>query len=134
ATTIMDSYKPICGRDREESYFLRLGRRATVAWGLILLGIALVARNWGSVLEAGLAVISVTISALLGVFLLGVLTRGANQPGAITGMLTGFAVMAYLRFGTQVAWTWHVVIGTVATFGIGYLGSLVFRTEYEPTR
>ncbi len=131
STTIMDFYKPMFGSGREEGHFLRLGRWATVAWGLILLGIALVARNWGSVLEAGLAVISVTIAALLGVFLLGVLTRRANQPGAITGMLTGFATMAYLRFGTQVAWTWHVVIGTTATFGVGYLSSLIFRSKYE---
>lgn len=130
STTIMDFYKPLFGGPGlQERQYLRLGRWATVVWGLILLGIALLARHWGSVLEAGLAVISVTIAALLGVFLLGILTKGANQPGAIAGMLAGFVSVGYLSLGTTVAWTWYVVIGTTVTFALGYLASLLFRNR-----
>ncbi len=128
STTIVDFYKPLFGKPSyPESHYLRLSRWATVVWGVVLVGIALLARHWGSVLEAGLGVISVTIGALLGVFLLGILTRRANQPGAIAGMLAGFATMAYLRLETQTAWTWYVVIVTSVTFGFGYLASLVLR-------
>jgi SSS family solute:Na+ symporter len=124
----VDFYKPLFGKPSyPESHYLRLSRWATVVWGVVLVGIALLARHWGSVLEAGLGVISVTIGALLGVFLLGILTRRANQPGAIAGMLAGFATMAYLRLETQTAWTWYVVIVTSVTFGFGYLASLVLR-------
>ena len=128
STTMMDFYKPLWGRaGDQEGYYLRLARWATVLWGLVLLGIAMLARNWGSVLEAGLAVISVTIGTLLGVFLLGILTSGANQPGAIAGMIAGFATMLGLHWGTRTAWTWYVVIVTLVTFSAGYLASLLFR-------
>ncbi|HYM10685.1 MAG TPA: sodium:solute symporter [Bryobacterales bacterium] len=132
STTIMDFYKPLFGAagrghgGHSEDHYLRLSRRATIVWGLVLLGIALLARHWGSVLEAGLAVISITIGALLGVFLLGVLTRRANQPGAIAGMMAGFATMVWLHFATHAAWTWYVVIVSSVTFSFGYLASLGF--------
>jgi Na+/proline symporter len=58
------------------------------------------------------------------VFLLGVLTRRANQTGAMIGMLCGFAVELYIWLGTPVPWTWYVLIGTVVTFAVGYLLSL----------
>jgi SSS family transporter len=128
STTIMDFYKPLFGRSSHtENLYLRLSRLVTVAWGLILLGIAFLARRWGPVLEAGLGVISITIGALLGVFLLGVLTRRATQPGAITGMAAGFATMLYLHLATRTAWTWYVVLVTLVTFSVGYLTSLVLH-------
>lgn len=127
STTVMDFYRPLAGsQGRDEAYWLRLSRWSTVAWGAVLLGIALVARRWGSVLEAGLGVISITIGTLLGVFLLGILTRRANQSGAIIGMIAGFAAMAALHLATKTAWTWYVVIVTVVTFGVGYGTSLLF--------
>jgi SSS family solute:Na+ symporter len=127
SATIMDFYRPLAGAaGLDEQRGLRLARWATVAWGLVLLGIALLARNWGSVLEAGLAVISITIGTLLGMFLLGILSRRANQTGAVIGMAAGFVTMAFLHLATRTAWTWYVVIVTITTFSIGYLASLIF--------
>jgi solute:Na+ symporter, SSS family len=74
----------------------------------------------------------VAYGALLGVFLLGVLTKRANQTGAIVGMLCGFVTELYLWLGTRVPWTWYVAIGTVVTFGIGYVFSLTLRRT-QPT-
>jgi len=73
--------------------------------------------------EVGLQIASVAYGALLGVFLLGVLTKRANQQGAIAGMLCGFSVELYLWLGTRVPWTWWVMIGTSVTFTIGWLAS-----------
>ena len=75
-------------------------------------------------LEAGLAIASVPLGALLGVFSLGVLTRRATENGAIIGMLAGLAVILYVTFGTNVAWTWYVVVGSLTTFTVGWLASL----------
>ncbi len=68
---------------------------------------------------------SVAYGALLGVFLLGVLTRRANQSGAMVGMLFGFVTELYIWLFTAVPWTWYVAIGTVVTFGVGYAVSLL---------
>jgi Na+/proline symporter len=75
----------------------------------------------GRVVEVGLQIASISYGALLGVFLLGVLTRRANQVGAAVGMVCGFAVEVSLWKFTPVPWTWWVAIGTATTFSVGYV-------------
>src|ERR1700719_515288 len=120
SSSIMDFYvrfRPAIG-DAER---LRLARLTTVAWALILFALAVLAlHRVGRVVEVGLQIASVAYGALLGVFLLGVLTKRANQRGAILGMICGLAIELYLWLGSSVAWTWWVVIGTVGTFVAGY--------------
>src|SRR5258707_613607 len=120
-------------RDVSEAGQLRLARLATVVWAVVLFGLAVLALHWvGRVVEVGLQIASVAYGALLGVFLLGVLTKRANQPGAMVGMLCGFAMELYLWQWSHVAFTWWVAIGTCVTFGIGYLVSLGFSAAPEP--
>jgi len=123
STTIVDFYQPHFSKGKEGS--VRLSRIATVVWGLVLLGIGILARRWGSVLEAGLAIASIPFGALLGVFLLGTLTTRVRENQAIVGMATGLAVMTYVRFGTTIAWTWYVLIGTTVTFMVGYMAAIL---------
>ena len=66
---------------------------------------------------------------LLGVFLLGLLTKRTGEPAAMAGMVAGFLLMLYIKFFTPIAWTWYVLIGTSVTFGVGYLLSYVLRNE-----
>src|SRR2546427_4942806 len=123
STTIVDFYQP--GSTGSEARSVKLSRIATVAWGLVLLWIGLLARRWGSVLEAGLAIASIPFGALLGVFLLGTLTRRVKENEAIAGMVAGLGAMTYVRFATPIAWTWYVLIGTTVTFGVGMLAAVV---------
>ncbi len=96
---------------------------------MVLFGLALLARHGGKVLEMGLSIASVAYGALLGVFLLGVLTKRASEPGAMVGMLFGFLLNVYLWQGTHVAFTWYVVLGSVATFVVGYGSSWMMTRE-----
>jgi len=84
------------------------------------------------VVEVGLSIASVAYGALLGVFLLGVLTRRASERGAIVGMACGLAAEIYVWTATRVPWTWYVVIGTAVTFLVGYAAS-VFSQRLKPT-
>jgi Na+/proline symporter len=122
STTVVDFFR-LHQRQRAEADSLRLARLATLLWGGVLLGIGIMARKWGSVLEAGLTIASIPFGALLGVFLLGVLTRRPGQAAAVAGVLAGLSVIVCVRFLTPVAWTWYVLIGTLATFGVGSLAS-----------
>jgi SSS family solute:Na+ symporter len=109
---------------------IRLSRIATFLWALLLFGLAVLSLNKvGRVIEVGLQIASVAYGALLGVFLLGVVTRRANQNGAMVGMLCGFVTEIYLWQFTRVPWTWYVAIGTVITFGIGYAGSVMMEKK-----
>ncbi len=111
----------------DERKQMRLSRLSTLMWALLLFGLAVLSlHKVGRVIEVGLQIASVAYGALLGVFLLGVLTRRANQRGAMVGMLFGFGVELYL-WGTHVPWTWWVMIGTVVTFGVGLATSRLLR-------
>jgi SSS family solute:Na+ symporter len=116
---------------------LRLARLATVVWALVLFGLAVLAlHRVGRVVEVGLQIASVAYGALLGVFLLGVLTRRANQRGAMVGMLCGLVMELYLWGWSQVAFTWWVAIGTCVTFAVGYAASFGggIHKKLEPQR
>ena len=60
-------------------------------------------------------------------FLLGVLTRRVGENAAICGMAAGLALMIYVRLRTPIAFTWYVLIGTSATFFIGWAASFLFK-------
>jgi len=110
-----------------------LSRVATIVWGLVLFGLAIVARwRGGRVVEVGLSIASVAYGALLGVFLLGVLTRKAHELGAMIGFFVGFFLNLYIWLFTKVPYTWYVLIGSVVTFAVGYLSSLAFHSNNRP--
>lgn len=106
-----------------------ISRTTTIFWGLVLFALAILSRHSGKVVEVGLSIASVAYGALLGVFLLGVLTRRANERGAMAGMAFGFALEIFIWRGTRIPWTWYVSIGTAATFLVGYAASLIAGTD-----
>jgi SSS family transporter len=123
STSMVDFYirlRPLTSEIRR----IWLSRAAMVAWALVLFGLALLARHGGKVIEVGLTIASVAYGGMLGVFLLGVLTRRASERGAMMGMICGLALNLYLWRFTGVAFTWYVVLGSVATFTVGYAASL----------
>jgi solute:Na+ symporter, SSS family len=125
SSTIMDFYARLRPQTDEKKKML-FSRVATLFWALILFGLAVIAlHKAGRVVEVGLQIASVAYGALLGAFLLGVLTKRANQYGAMVGMLCGFAIELYLWLGTKVPWTWWVLIGSSVTFAVGLLVSIM---------
>jgi SSS family transporter len=128
SSSIMDFYARLRPQSDEKTK-MRLSRLATFAWALVLFGLAMIAlHKAGRVVEVGLQIASVAYGALLGAFLLGTLTRRANQFGAMIGMLCGFSIELYLWLGTKVPWTWWVMIGASLTFAVGWTVSLVFHS------
>jgi Na+/proline symporter len=124
STSIVDFYarfRPL-STDKQK---MRLSRASMVVWALILFALALVARNGGRVIEVGLSITSVAYGGLLGVFLLGVLTKRTHQQGAIIGMICGLVLNLSLWLFTQVSFTWYVVLGSLTTFAVGYTASLL---------
>ena len=129
STTIMDFVKPISGNSKTEAQYLRMARFATIAWGIVLFVIGYASTGVKSVLEAALGIASIVYGSLLGVFLLGLLHRRPGEGAAMAGMLAGLLSMIYVRFGTSIAWTWHVLIGTAVTFFVGWMAGLLTNKE-----
>jgi len=153
STTIVDFYmrrRP----DTPEKRRVLLSRVATILWGLVLFALAIVSRRGGKVVEVGLSIASVAYGALLGVFLLGVLTRRANERGSMIGMAVGFLANVYIWQGSAVLqwlqrttggpfaalalsrpipFTWYVLLGSAITFAVGYSSSLLFPSHGDRT-
>ena len=131
SSSIMDFYKPFFRRDASEDHYLRISRLATLVWGGVLVVIALAAQlAQESVLELALTIASVPYGAMLGIFLLGVLTKRATSQGAFVGALGGIAALWMVLVApafhfTPIAWTWYVAIGTTVTFGLGWVASRI---------
>lgn len=145
SATTYDIIGPLVGGS-ERSMF-RVGRMSTIAWGVALVGGAMLFQSTNTpVVELGLAIASFTYGGLLGGFLLGVLNRRANQRDAVIAMATGILGMSLIVLpqvyvpllngvgldkaatgvswlGT-IAWPWHGVIGTSITVLTGSLLSL----------
>jgi solute:Na+ symporter, SSS family len=123
SSAIMDFYAQLRPQSDEKTK-MRLSRLATLVWALVLFGLAIIAlHKVGRVVEVGLQIASVAYGALLGAFLLGTLTRRANQLGAMIGMACGFSLELYLWLATKVPWTWWVMLGTCVTFAVGWVAS-----------
>ncbi len=129
SSSIVDFYKPFIRADADEKHYVRVSRGMTLFWGAVLLVIALISQYaHESVLELALTIASVPYGSMLGIFLLGVLTRRATGRGTLIGAVLGLAVLLavvvsnLLKF-TQIAWTWYVVIGTLVTFTAGWIAS-----------
>ena len=134
SSSIMDFYVRLRPHTDERTR-MRLSRVLTLCWAVVLFVLAIIAlHKAGRVVEIGLQIASVAYGALLGVFLLGVLTRRANPLGAGTGMLFGFVTEVYLWLGTRVPWTWWVMIGTAVTFCVGWTASVVFASRRAEIR
>jgi Na+/proline symporter len=138
STTVIDFYQRL-RPEASAAHRVRISRLATVVWAVVLFGLAIVTQFGGQrVLELGLSIASVPYGGLLGVFLLGVLTKRAHERGAMIGIIAGLAVNIALWLAPRVgwvdpahavAWTWYVTIGATLTFIVGYLASLALPTQ-----
>jgi SSS family solute:Na+ symporter len=126
ASSVLDFAK-LRGSTADPAKLLRVARRITLAWGLVLMAFGLV--KWGPLLETGLTVVSLPLGCLLGLFLLGTLDRRANANGALAGMIGGLATILCVYFLTSVAYTWFFMIGALVTFAVGGIASRVLRAN-----
>jgi SSS family transporter len=145
SSAVVDFYLPR-HPDLSEHTRTQLSRFLTVIWAVVLFVLAMFARHGGHVVEIGLSIASVLWGPMLGVFLLGTVTRRANERGTIAGMAAGVVVNLLLWIQPhamviplpghiilipKIAWTWWVLIGSLVTCAVGYIASLVFPDESD---
>jgi SSS family transporter len=127
---VTDIYRPLICRHASERHYLWVGRACVIAFGVVLAGVALAVRGVANPLWFANEVFSVAGGGLLGVFLLGILTRRhAPWASTVSIAVTGGAMLAldlmvrseWLKLG----WSWFIVIGTLGSFVLTYLLSFV---------
>ncbi len=92
---------------------LKLSRFISLAWAIILIGIALLFDEGDSaIVIVGLQIASFTYGGLLGLFLLSKLKRNFHQISLITGLLTSLLIVFYLK-QLGIAWTWFILLSVL---------------------
>jgi Na+/proline symporter len=126
ATTVNDFYRRYVRPDADDRTLLAVARRATVAWGLVQLGVA-IGSQWfqRSILDTGLAVLSLTSGPVLGAFLTGVVTRRVGEPAMLAGMAAGLATALAIWWTGAMAFTWFAAAGALTTMAAAWLVALV---------
>jgi Na+/proline symporter len=126
AVTVSDFYVRFVRPRATEAEMMRLARRSTIAWGVVQIGVALAAQWMSrSVLDAGLAVLSLASGPVLGAFLVGVLSRRVGTRAMLIGMAAGTVALVVLWWTAAVAWTWYAFIGAAVTAVVAHAAALV---------
>lgn len=105
AVTLEDFVKPFCfgHRGLPDDKASRISKLLALFYGILCVILAYVAEHLGGILQASLTIFGVVGGPLLGVFSLGMLTRTANQKGALTGLLTSLVFGTWIGFGANLA-------------------------------
>ncbi|HEY9559808.1 MAG TPA: sodium/solute symporter [Anseongella sp.] len=119
--TLSDFYQRLGGREPT----VRMARLVTFGFGLVATLMACFGGLFGNVLEAAMATINFFGGGLVGLFLLGMLSKKATSRGALIGWLAGFLVVLPLATLTDLAYMWYSAVTATITFLVGYVVSLM---------
>ena len=131
-TATRDWYRDVFHPNATDSQMLRAVRLLTVGFAVLLIAVGAVTA-WYSVMDPtvrilpiALGIFGYTYGSLLGIFLLGMLTKSRGRDVSnVIAMLAGFVAVVLLEIGGRkgilppIAFPWRVTIGTVVTFLVG---------------
>jgi Na+/proline symporter len=117
---VADIYRPLLVRGRSDAHYLRVSRGAVVAFGIVLALLAWGFSFFDRILWLAFKIAGVTFGSLLGVFLLGLLTRAranrANVAAMVVMAVVNLVLLMLAETGSiALGWSWLVIVGTVGT-------------------
>jgi SSS family transporter len=120
ASFVTDIYRPLLARDRSEAHYLRVSRLAVLAFGLVLALLAYGFSFFDRILWLAFKIAGVTFGSLLGVFLLGLVTRVRANRANVAAMVAMAVVNLFLLVLAEtgvigLGWSWLVILGTAGT-------------------
>jgi len=126
AAFVTDIYKPLIRKNQPDRHYLFVSRIMVVVFGIILGVLAYLFSALTGFLWWAFKIGGVTFGSLLGVFLLGLLTKVQSNKANVVAMVFWAVVNLILLILTEqkifvVGWTWLVLIGTFGTMGMSYL-------------
>lgn len=132
-----DWYIPYIAPGRDDRHYIAAARVCTAIFAALMIAIA-GAFAYAMVHNPGLGLIPVVLGVaglivgpMLGVFLVGLLTkRRGSDLGNVIALTTGLSTVAYLATRPEVKFTWFALVGSVVVFTVAVL----FRTPEETAR
>lgn len=126
ASFVTDIYRPLLVSGRSEAHYLFVSRAAVVAFGVVLALLAWGFSFFSGFLWLAFKIAGVTFGSLLGVFLLGLVTRAggdrANAVAMVAMAVVNLALLVLSETGRiGLGWSWLVILGTAGTMALSPL-------------
>lgn len=129
ATFVNDLYKPF-RQNLSDKHYLRVSQWLTLIVGVVQIVVALVVmKQQRSALDNALSVASLFNGPVLGVFLVGAFLKRVTQTPALIGMAASILLLIYIKFATNIAFTWYVLFGSLTTFFVAWAASFIFNAD-----
>jgi SSS family solute:Na+ symporter len=146
--TLCDIYKPYLRPQASEWESLLVLKLSTIAWGVVSAGVALAMIRAESALRAWWALSGAFSGGMLGLFLLGLVSRRASSAAAALGVIAGVLVTLWMTLPQLSHWIevpdylkspFHgqltMVLGTMTILSVGLLANSLApaRDEVKPS-
>ncbi|BBO35302.1 sodium:solute symporter [Lacipirellula parvula] len=127
---VSDIVLPLSGNTLTRETQMRWAKWSTLAFGLLQIGIAVVAYRMSasqSIVNEVLTIAAFTSGPMLGLYLIGVLAPNVSEKPALGGFLCGLIVISLVTFLPRftdmpvIWWPWYATIGSAATFASGWM-------------
>ena len=136
--TLKDFIQRFYRRGQDDKDALKTLRASTLVWGILGTGVALAMMGQKSLLDAWWKLSGVFAGGMLGLFLLGLIARTANNAGAVTGVILGVLIISWMTladyFPEEFRSPFHanmiIVVGTLTIFLTG-IGVSRWRSSQE---
>lgn len=142
SSTVTDVYANLRKGPISDTQGLKIGRWATIGWGLAFIAPAVFFKNdEGNIVILALGIAGITYGALLGSFALGLVNKRARAADANIAFVLAAATTMTLfvmenwvlakdgKAHVLVAWQWYPLVGVLVTLVVGGLLSLRHRTR-----
>ena len=125
ATLILsDFYKRFFRKNASESESMRVLLVATVVWGGLGTALALAMIHVQSALDAWWMLSGIFSGGMLGLFLLGMISRKAGNPAACAGVICGVLVIAWMTFSRRLSGSLEYLRSPFHSFLITVFGTI----------
>ncbi len=134
AVILEDFYKRFTVREASNTKSMRVLYLASIAIGVAGITSALAMTQVKSTLDAWWALSSVFSGGMLGLFLLGYLSKSTRSAQAVVGVVVGILLICWISlspayFSSPFHTNMAIVLGTLAIFVVGFLFGVLFTSQ-----
>lgn len=135
-----DIYRAHVYRRGDDAHYTRMGRRASLAFSMIMAGGAWAVARWSSrtVVDLSFMLLSLVGGGISGAFLFGLLTRRGDARAVLCGVVVTMAVTGY-SLAAQWGWVGGIfhpyytsILSNLTMFTVCWLASHIFGTADRP--
>jgi Na+/proline symporter len=127
STTIVDIYRRSVRRDATDKHYVNASRLATILWGVFAIGVAMIANQLGSLIEAVNILGSLFYGTILGIFLTALFLKKVSGNAVFVSALFSEAIIISLYAADAVAFLWLNMIGCALVMGLSLMLTFYLR-------